>query len=190
MRYALIFLCLASCLVIAAIQTGGWGWLLLWPAISVALIAAGYAWFGAGVFGKHRDGRYSWWAIALHWPYLLSTLFVWYFLRWAIAENPADEVAPGIWVARRPLHFEVPPGVRWVVDVTAEFWVASRVRGGRQYVCYPTLDGHVCDDAAFSAIVREVAELEGAILIHCAGAWKIGGAGAGGDAGAGCFGER
>ena len=168
MRYALIFFPLAACLFVLALQTGGWGRLLLWPALSTALVAAGYAGMGAKVFGKRRDGRYAALALIVHLPYLLNTLLVWYLIRWAITENPGDEVAPGIWVARRPLHREVPPGVRWVVDVTAEFWVAPHVQAGRQYVCYPTLDGHVCDDATFDAIVREVAALEGGILIHCA----------------------
>jgi protein-tyrosine phosphatase len=168
MRYALIFFCLVACLIGVALQTGGWGWMLVWPAFSAALIAVGYAGLGARVFGKRRNGRYSVWAMVIHWPYLISTLGVWYLIRWTIAENPADEVAPGIFVARRPLHFEVPPNIRWIIDVTAEFWVAARVKSGRQYVCYPTLDGHVSDDASFIAVVQEVAQLDGPILIHCA----------------------
>lgn len=168
MRYALIFFLLAAGLVILAVQTGGWGWLLLWPASSAGLLAAGYALIGAGALGKRRDGRYAPWSLALHSPYLLCTLTVWYAIRWAIPENAADEVSPGIWLSRRPLHYEVPPKVRWIVDMTAEFRVAARVTEGREYLCYPTLDGHVCDDATFREIVREVAALEGDILIHCA----------------------
>src|SRR3954468_6226977 len=108
MRYAVIFILLTACLITVAIQTGGWAWLLLWPALSVLLIAAGYAGAGARVFGKRRNGRYATWSFVLHSPYLVSTLGVWYILRWTIKENAVDQVAPGIWVARRPLHFEIP----------------------------------------------------------------------------------
>jgi protein-tyrosine phosphatase len=128
----------------------------------------GYAGLGAAVFGKRRDGQYQTWALVLHLPYLLSTLVVWYLIRLAIAENAADEVSPGLWVARRPLGFEVPDGVECIVDVTAEFWVARGTRHQRQYICYPTLDGHVCDDVSFDAMVGDVAGLRGSILIHCA----------------------
>jgi protein-tyrosine phosphatase len=168
MRYAVIFICLGLCFAAVGVQTGGWGWLLLWPATSALLVGVGYAGVGAGVFGKRIDGRIAGWALIVHLPYLLITLGVWYLLRWAIPESPADEVAPGLWIARRPLGSEIPAGVRWVVDVTAEFWVAARVKTGREYVCYPTLDGHVCDDARFARIVAEVAGLEGGILVHCA----------------------
>ncbi|MDB5324329.1 MAG: hypothetical protein JWN40_5960 [Phycisphaerales bacterium] len=168
MRYALIFLTLGLCFTALAIQRGGWAWLLLWPGVSATLVGIGYAGLGARVFGKRADGGYPLWAKIIHLPYLLVTLGVWHALRLALPERPADQVAPGIWVARRPLHFEIPPDVRWIIDVTAEFFVAARVRAGRDYICYPTLDGHVCNAAQFATIVREVAALDGGILIHCA----------------------
>jgi hypothetical protein len=168
MRYGFIFSTLGVCFIALAIQRGGWAWLMLWPGVSSTLVGAGYARIGARVFGKRSDGRYALWAMVIHLPYLLITLGVWHLLRIALPENAADLIAPGIWVARRPLHFEIPPDVRWIVDVTAEFFVASGVRAGRQYVCYPTLDGHICDAAEFAGIVRDVAAREGGILIHCA----------------------
>lgn len=168
MRYAFLFLFLGAGLLAVAFRTGSFAWILLWPAISALVIAAGYAWLGARVFGKARDGRFAWWSLILHWPYLLSTLGVWYSIRWAIFENCADEISPGIWLSRRPLGLEIPAGITTVVDLTAEFWVATGVRNGHDYICFPTLDGHVCDDAAFVAMVREVAQLPGTILIHCA----------------------
>jgi protein-tyrosine phosphatase len=168
MRYAFIFLTLGVCFIALAVQRGGWAWVLLWPGISSALVGAGYARIGARVFGKRSDGRYPLWAIVIHLPYLLITLGVWHVLRIALPENAADAIAPGIWVARRPLHFEIPPDVRWIVDVTAEFFVATGVRSGRQYICYPTLDGHICNTDQFANIVRDVAALEGGVLIHCA----------------------
>jgi protein-tyrosine phosphatase len=168
MRYAFIFLTLGVCFIALAVQRGGWAWLLLWPGISSALVGTGYAGLGARVFGKRSNGRYVLWAVVIHLPYLLITLVVWHLLRIALPENAADAIAPGIWVARRPLRLEIPPDVRWIVDVTAEFFVATGVRSRCRYICYPTLDGHVCDAAEFAGIVRDVAALEGGILIHCA----------------------
>ncbi len=168
MRFALTFLSLGIAFIVLAVQTAGWGWLMIWPGISAAIVGAGYAGIGAQVFGKRSDGRYATWALLTHLPYLLMTLGIWHLLRLALPENPADQIAPGIWVARRPLHFEIPPGVVWIIDVTAEFPVAARVAAGRRYLCYPTLDGHICDDAKFAASVREVANLDGGVLIHCA----------------------
>jgi protein-tyrosine phosphatase len=169
MRYALIFILLGACLGVLAVQRGGWWWLALWPAVGAAVVGVGYAGAGARVFGKRRDGSHATWAWVLHLPYLLVTLVVWHLLRRVVRERAADEVAPGVWVGRRPLGTEVPAGVAWVVDVTAEFAVARGVRAaGRSYVCYPTLDAHVCDDGVFAEIVRDVAALPGGVLIHCA----------------------
>src|SRR5258706_8425984 len=143
MRYAVIFMSLGIAFIALAIQTGGWAWLMLWPGISAAIVGAGYAGMGARVFGKRPDGRYAIWALLTHLPYLLITLGVWHLLRLALPENPADQVAPGIWVARRPLHFEIPESVTRIVDVTAELPVAAHVGAGRQYLCYPTTHGHI-----------------------------------------------
>ncbi len=168
MRYAVIFLLLGAGFATIGIRHGGQRWALLWPAASTLLVGAGYAGLGSRVFGKRRNGRYPIWAWVLHAPFLLMTLGIWYLQRWLIRENASDEVAPGIWVGRRPLCREIPPGVKWVVDLTAEFWIARRVCAGREYVCYPTLDAHVTSDAAFLEAVREIAALEGGLYIHCA----------------------
>src|SRR2546425_6595198 len=143
MRYAVIFIALGLGFIALAAQTGGWGWLLLWPGLSALLVGVGYAGLGARVFGKRQNGSLALWAVIIHLPYLLITLAVWYLIRWTIPENAADEVAPGVWVARRPFATEIPDDVRCVIDMTAEFWVARRVRQNRTYLCYPTLDGHV-----------------------------------------------
>ena len=175
MRYAITFLILGAAFGGWAIHLGGWGYLLLWPALSATLVGIGYAGAGARVFGKRRDGRFAAWAWVIHLPYLLITLGVWYLQRWMIPENAVDQVAPGVWVGRRPLSHELPRGCRWVVDLTAELWMARGVCGNgngdgceRKYVCRPVLDGHVADDRTFVETVREVAALEGDVYVHCA----------------------
>lgn len=169
MRYAVLFLILAAGLLLAAVNQAGWCWLIAWPACSALVIAGGYAGLGSRVFGKRPTGEHAPWALALHLPYLLMTSIVWHVERIVMPENAADEVAPGLWVGRRPYHHEIPAGVRWVIDLTAEFGVARRVRsGGRDYLCWPTLDGHVCDDRTFVEAARRIAALEGGVYIHCA----------------------
>lgn len=168
MRYAIVFGLLGAGSVTLAVQHGGWAWLLLWPGASALVVGAGYGAMGGCVFGKRRDGGYAWWAWGVHLPFLLITLLVWYVLRWWVKENAADEVGPGLWIGRRPLCHELPESVAWVVDLTAEFWPARGVCPGRGYRCYPTLDGHVTDVQEFLRCVREVAELDGPLFIHCA----------------------
>jgi hypothetical protein len=173
-RYAVIFILLGVGFVAAAIHLGGWGYLLLWPAVGSLLVGLGYAGVGPRVLGKRSDGTFAAWAWLVHWPYLLITLGVWYVLRWMLPENPGDEVAPGIWVGRRPLCHEIPPGCVCVVDLTAEFWTARGVCGGngktvnRKYLCRPVMDGHVADDRTFVRTVREVAAMDGELYVHCA----------------------
>ena len=60
-RYAVA----AAALAIAGIALGGAALWLLWPAVSLALVAANYAVFGAGGFQKGPDGRMSLAALAL-----------------------------------------------------------------------------------------------------------------------------
>ena len=175
MRYAVTFLILGPAFAVWALYLGGWGYVLLWPAVSATLVGIGYAGAGARVFGKRRDGRFPAWAWVIHAPYLLITWAVWHLQRAAIRESPVDQVAPGLWVGRRPLCHEVPPACRWIVDLTAELWTARGVCGdgngnaeARQYVCHPMLDGHVADDDSFVKTVREIAALEGELYVHCA----------------------
>ena len=174
MHYAVIFLCLGIGFAVAGVRLGGLGYLLLWPAASALLVGLGYAGLGGRVLGKRPDGRFAAWGYLIHLPHLLITLAVWYVQRWAIPENPADQVAPGIWVGRRPLCHEIPPGCACVVDLTAEFWTAKGVCGGvngtpvRKYLCRPVMDGHVADDRTFVKTVREVAAIDGELYVHCA----------------------
>jgi protein-tyrosine phosphatase len=168
MRYAVIFMLLCAGLIYVAFRVGGWGWLVAWPASSALLVAAGYGGWGARVFGKRRDGAFAAWAWVVHLPYLLITSIVWHLMRLFSRENVADEVAPGVWVGRRPLLRELPKNVVRVVDLTAEFWPAAGIRKRFAYVCYPTLDAHVCADEAFAEAVRETIPVAGPIYIHCA----------------------
>lgn len=173
MRYAIAFITLAvGCAALAATR-GGWWWASLWPAVSFALVALGYAGLGPRVLGKRPDGRIAAWSLALMLPFLLFTWAVWHATRLLSPGPSAHEVAPGLWVGRRAFARELPPGTRLVVDLTSEFRAACPAADGRAYVCLPTLDGSAPPpppDASTAALLDRIAaeSARGPVFIHCA----------------------
>ncbi len=168
MRFAVLFSLFALYLGYLAVAHAGWASLLGWPAVSFALVAAGYAGLGPGIFGKRTDGRLAWWAVVVLLPYLLLSWVVWYLLRLLSREPGCHEVAPGVWLGRRPLRRDLPPEVVLVVDLTAEFFVARGVRAGRDYLALPTLDRTAPDEARVRAVLERLADHPGPVYIHCA----------------------
>jgi protein-tyrosine phosphatase len=168
MKYAVVFAVFGLYLAVIGFALGYWGWALLWPALSFVIVAAAYAGLGPTVFGKRPDGRLAGWAVALLLPYLVLTWALWRWLRRLGKEPCCHEVAPGLWLGRRPLPDEVPAGVDLVVDLTAEFPEPRGVCDGRTYLCLPTLDTLAPDERAFGELVRRVAGWPGTVYVHCA----------------------
>lgn len=168
MKYTLVFAAFSAYLVALAVHLGGLAWLLLWPALSFLLIAAAYAGLGTAVCGKRPDGGLAWWAVPLLFHYLLLTWGVWHLQRLLSREAACNEIAPGLWVGRRPLARELPPGTDLVVDLTSEFPEPRAVVAGRAYVCLPTLDALAPPVAAMRELVKQVAAWPGTALVHCA----------------------
>ena len=153
--------------VVLALRDGGPLWLLLWPALGFVLVAYAYARGRPGVFGTRADGRRAGWARVVFapigvWIELLSLLE-----GWTVREAPAHEVAPGLWVARRPTASNLPPGTRLVVDLTAEFRPYRGVRD-LPHRFLPTLDATSPDLEAAGPLLEEIDATEGAVVIHCA----------------------
>jgi protein-tyrosine phosphatase len=167
-KYTAVFAVFAAYLFALAFGIGGSAWLLAWPGMSFALLAAAYAGLGPGIFGKQPDGRVIWWTRLPVLPYLLLTGMVWHVQRRLTREPCLHEIVPGLWLGRRAFAHELPPGVDLIVDLTAEFAEPSGVRSGRTYVCLPTLDAHVPEETAFRAVVERVAAWPGSAFVHCA----------------------
>ncbi|MBF4243218.1 hypothetical protein, partial [Vibrio anguillarum] len=74
--------------------------LLLWPCVSLLLVAFNYACCGAMGFQKQDSGRLSFAATVLFAPYLVGA---WLNSRlWTRGQAPADEVVSGVWLGRKP----------------------------------------------------------------------------------------
>ena len=101
-------------------------------------------------------------------PYLLMTWTGWHLIRLLSRETCCDEVAPGVWVGRRPFARDLPADVSLIVDLTAEFPARRSVRRGRTYLCVPTLDATAPEEHAIRAIVEQISAWSGAVYIHCA----------------------
>jgi protein-tyrosine phosphatase len=167
-RHALPFFLIGVLLAGLAGLFGGLGWLLLWPALDGLLLSAAYAGLGPRVCGKRANGRLAWWAVLVFLPYLGLTWVVWHLNRAVSRELPCHEVAPTLWVGRRPFVHELPPGVNLVVDLTAEFVAHPKVLRGRTYLCLPTLDLSAPEEKAFQHLVSHIAGWQGIVYIHCA----------------------
>jgi hypothetical protein len=167
MIYALVFLLFAAYLAAVAASIGGSAWALLWPAASFAVFASAYALHRPRLLGKRPDGRLAGWAYLSLGPVFAVLAGVWHLQRRLRREAACHEIVPGLWLGRRPLRGEIPPGVRLVVDLTAEFAAARGVIGEREYVCLPTLDGLAPSRAEVEAVLARI-EASGPVYVHCA----------------------
>jgi dual specificity protein phosphatase-like protein len=147
-----------------ALWIGGAGLWLLWPAVSLVLVAANYAVLGPAGFQKDADGRMSLAARLLLAPYLAGA-----FLNsraWTRHEPRPVAIGDGVWLGRLPLAHEA-AGFATVVDLCAELPGAATAG---TWMCIPMLDlvppqPSELRDAAASIERRRSA---GPVLVCCA----------------------
>ena len=163
-----MFLAVAIACVADAITRGGPHWLMLWPAVAFAVVGVAYATGDARPLGKRADGRVSPWATAVLLPYLVYARGVWHVRVALSREHPADEVAPGVWVGRRPRDGELPTGLAVVIDLAAEMPAAASVRRHPGYRSVATLDAMPTRPAELAAVVRHLETAGGPAYIGCA----------------------
>jgi hypothetical protein len=147
---------------------GGRTWLLAWPALSLLVVGVGYVWLGPLMIGKRPNGTFAWPAALLLMPYLAAAELAWYAVRVLGHDQPWQEVAHGLYLGRRVQHWELPPRVGFVLDMTAEFVEPEEVREGRLYICVPTLDGAAPDVELLARATYELLSFQGNIYVHCA----------------------
>jgi protein-tyrosine phosphatase len=146
---------------------GGVAWALAWPSLSALLLVVAYAKSAPGLLGKRPDGTRPAWAWALFLPYFVFLGAAWR-LEQLLGEDCWNEVAPGLYLGRRARARELPPDVRLVADLTAEFHEPAAVKEGRHYRCLPTLDARAPAAAAFVALVEQIASSPEPVYVHCA----------------------
>jgi protein-tyrosine phosphatase len=164
LRLAVIFALLAAgCVVNGALKHGSLWW--CWPAVAFGIVAIAYAGAGPGVYGKDARGRLSRWRGVALLPYLMLSWVIWYVRR-AIGREPvAHEIAPGVWLGRRPFARELPSGIECVVDLTSEF-PGVRTPPGVEYITFPTLDYGPPSEKDLRAAVERIGDRR--VYLHCA----------------------
>lgn len=147
-----------------AVWIGGAALWLLWPAVSLLLVAANYAILGPEGFQKYADGRMSLAARVLLAPYLAGA-----FLNsrsWTRRDPKPVAVGDGVWLGRIPMAHE-PEEFSTVVDLCAE--LPGAPSAGR-WICVPMLDlvppSEVQLRSAAAGI--ELGRAAGPVLVCCA----------------------
>lgn len=146
-------------------------WIFLWPAGVMAVLSVIYAVRAPGALGKRPDGTLAWWAWLAWAPMFGYMRMLHEAARSLTSERVADEVAPGVWVGRRPRRDELPAGIAIIVDLCAELPAAPGVpRGvpGRGYLSVPSLDATSPTPAQIVRTVDAVLAAGGPAFIHCA----------------------
>ncbi|MHC4955590.1 MAG: phosphatase PAP2/dual specificity phosphatase family protein [Planctomycetota bacterium] len=154
----------------------GWSWIacgvLVWTALALSLVAAGYAGLGPRVFRKYA-GYLSIPARVVLAPYLVG---LWLSRRWYRARDPRGfaGVGGGVFFGRLP-DAELTPrlleaGVRSVVDLTAEHSEPRRMRE-LHYATFPVLDLAAPEEELLDAVADHIERSRsrgGAVYVHCA----------------------
>jgi len=162
LRYALG----ASVFAFASLRLGG-GWLwLLWPAVSLALVALIYLAIGPAGFQKRADGRLSPAVRTLLAPYLVGA---WINSRlWTCRSAAFHRVRDGISIGRLPSLRTVQAGeFAGVVDLCAEL---TGCVGHLAYRSVPALDLVPVQVDTLTRAAREIEDLRqrGDVLVTCA----------------------
>jgi membrane-associated phospholipid phosphatase len=164
MRICAVYLTGSLLFASGAMWNGGVAWLLLWPAVALLIVSAAYGLDNPGILAKRRGSIHPA-VLVLTAPYTLSA---WVHSRLRTRQDPACEVAGGVWIGHLPGRAECyRAGFRSLVDLTAE--LPARVIG-TNYLGIPMLDLVVPNaeelEAAVDAI--EAFETERPTLVCCA----------------------
>ncbi len=167
MRFGSICLLLAIGFIATAPRDTAIGYLQLWLASNLLLVASAYLRVGPQIYGKKPNGRLSTWSIVLMAPYLGLTQVTWFAARLVQSEPPFNELCDGIWMGRRMIRLPESIVFASVFDLTAEFTEPKWLRQ-THYRNYPILDGEAAPLGDMLNWVQEVIDSPKPTLIHCA----------------------
>lgn len=159
----------AVLLAMGALAWMPWAAILLWPALSSAIAAAGYVGVGPAIYRK-KDGRLQLVTRVIMGPMLLGqALSLRYYRRQC---RPWDEAVPGLLMGRKLNEAEAEDllahGVTAVLDLTAEFSEAARLRQ-TVYRNLPILDLTAPTPEQLQDAVEFIREhvANGVVYVHC-----------------------
>jgi hypothetical protein len=168
-RAGLYYLAGSAVLIAGAVLLRGWALLLLWPATSCAMVAAGYFGLGPGVYRKH-NGLISFTGWLLLWPILLAQRLS--LLHYSRQCEPWHALTPNIWIGRKLSDAEgahaIGQGVSAVLDLTCE---SSECRPflAAHYRHLPIMDLTAPTSDHFAEALEFIRERSagGIVYIHC-----------------------
>jgi hypothetical protein len=158
---------LAACAVVAATLAHAFIPVWLWLAASSLVVAYGYAFNRAGVFGKRDDGTIGTVPLLVVLPYVVAARCL-FWLKLVLRREPCwHRVTDGICLGRWPRAWELPEDCALVVDLTAELEAHPDVVATHTYRCLPVLNRHVPSDLDFAELLDELRAFTGSIYVHC-----------------------
>lgn len=169
-RLARLYAAGSAILVLLAFAIGNWYWLLLWPAVSLALMTAAYVRGSSSIFRK-KDGRLPISTRVVLGPYLLGAKLS--RLIYRRNRRPWVEFAPGVYCGRLLTKREAlamsAMGITGVLDLTAEH-SETRAFQGTDYLNVPVLDLTTPSSDQMDAVVAFITKHagRGGVYVHCA----------------------
>lgn len=151
---------------ILAVYINGLALWLLWPAVSLLLVASFYLIFGSNGFQKQPDGKLSAASSWLLWPYLAGAKIN--SRLWVRGNGWAVHIKDGVWLGRFPSRQELSTmNFKNVIDLTAELSAPS---AAQRWHIIPNLDLLPPDKATLikAADLIEQLQHEGPLLVSCA----------------------
>lgn len=150
-----------------ALSLGGYLLWLLWPALSLLLVALNYLMFGAEGFQKKENGTLTTGALVLFAPYLFGA---WINSRlWTWRAPEPVHIMDNVWLSRIPTKRSLNHiNINALVDLCAELPVAPQKKPYRHF---PVLDltapcAQTCHAAAQT--IEQMQQQHGSVLVYCA----------------------
>lgn len=170
-RVGAIYCTGAAALMAVAMMSWPWGAILLWPALSLSLIASAYFGIGPGIFRKD-GGRLPIATWLLLGPVILGQRLS--MLRYIGRSNPWDAITANVWIGRtlnaREAKRALDDGVRAILDLTCELPETSVFARHPNYRNLPVLDLTAPTAEQFAeaiAFIDRHARAGGVIYVHC-----------------------